>query len=253
MSKVALVTGGGQGIGKAIAMRLAKDGFAVGILDLSLENANKVVDEIQAQGGRALAIAGDVSKRYDVFDAVREVADKFNGFDVIVNNAGIAPMGPITDVTEDQFNKVYNINVLSDIWGIQAAVEQFTKKERKGDEIIGKIINASSQGGVVGAPNATLYSSSKFAIRGVTQVAARELAEKGITVNAYAPGIVETPMMKGIAEGAGTSMEAFATGVALQRLSKPEDVANAVSFLAGNDSDYITGQTLEVDGGMQFH
>lgn len=142
------------------------------------------------------------------------------------------------------------------LWGIQAAHQAFNKLGHGG-----KIINATSQAGVVGNPNLALYSGTKFAIRGITQVAARDLADEGITVNAYAPGIVKTPMMFDIAHQVGKNagksdewgMQTFAKNIALKRLSEPEDVANAVGFLAGPDSNYITGQTIIVDGGMQFH
>lgn len=181
--------------------------------------------------------------------------------DVLINNAGFGPTTPIDTITPELFDKLYHVNVAGDIWGIQAASKYFKTKNRKKDEIIGKIINATSQAGVVGNPNLLLYSSSKFAVRGLTEVAARDLAKSGITVNCYAPGIVKTPMMFDIAHRVGKNagkddewgMKQFSKNIALGRLSKPEDVANVVAFLAGSDSDYITGQTIEVDGGMQFH
>ncbi|WP_165005545.1 (S)-acetoin forming diacetyl reductase [Enterococcus sp. ZJ1668] len=254
--KVAFVTGGAQGIGEAIVKRLAKDGFAVGIADLNLEKAQAVAEEVNAQGGEALAVRVDVSDRKDVIRAVTEISDHFHEFNVIVNNAGLGPTTPIETITPEQFDKVYHINVGGVIWGIQAALQQF---ERYGHG--GKIINATSQAGVVGNPDLALYSGTKFAVRGITQVAARDLAEKNITVNAFAPGIVRTPMMMDIAHNVGKNagkddewgMQQFAKDITLKRLSEPEDVANAVAFLAGNDSNYMTGQTLIVDGGMQFH
>ncbi len=254
--KVAMVTGAGQGIGEAIAIRLAKDGFAVALVARHADKLNEVKDKIEAAGGKALVVTADVSKRDKVFKAVDQTIDALGDFNVMVNNAGVAPTTPIDTVTEDDLNYVYSINVNGTIWGIQAAHAAFKKLGHPG-----KIINATSQAGVVGNPNLTAYSSSKFAIRGITQVVARELAEEGTTVNAFAPGIVKTPMMFDIAhqvgQNAGKSdewgMQTFAKDIALKRLSEPEDVANAVAFLAGPDSDYITGQTLEVDGGMQFH
>ncbi|AYM02123.1 MULTISPECIES: (S)-acetoin forming diacetyl reductase [Levilactobacillus] len=254
--KVAMVTGGGQGIGEAISKRLASDGFAVAIADLNLDNANKVVSAIEADGGKAIAVKTDVSDRDSVFAAVNEAADKLGGFDVIVNNAGLGPTTPIDTITQEQFDTVYHVNVGGVLWGIQAAHAKFKELGHGG-----KIISATSQAGVVGNPNLALYSGTKFAIRGVTQVAARDLAAEGITVNAYAPGIVKTPMMFDIAHKVGQNagkddewgMQTFAKDITLGRLSEPEDVANGVAFLAGPDSNYITGQTLEVDGGMQFH
>ncbi|MCD2257170.1 (S)-acetoin forming diacetyl reductase [Agrilactobacillus fermenti] len=255
-NKAALVTGSGQGIGEAIVRRLSADGFAVAIADLNLENAEKVAEDLNQNGGKAVAVQVDVSDRDSVFAAVRKAAEALGGFDVLVNNAGLGPTTPIETITPKQFDLVYRVNVAGTLWGIQAAIEQFKKLGHGG-----KIINATSQAGVVGNPNLALYSGTKFAVRGITQVAARDLAELGITVNAFAPGIVKTPMMYDIAHQVGQNagkddewgMQTFAKDIALKRLSEPEDVAAGVAFLAGPDSNYMTGQTLEVDGGMQFH
>ncbi|MBY4582343.1 (S)-acetoin forming diacetyl reductase [Pediococcus pentosaceus] len=255
-TKVALVTGAGQGIGAAIATRLANDGFAVAVADMNTETANKVAEKINSNGGRALPIVVNVAERDNVFEAVRTTIQKLGGLDMLVNNAGLGPTTPIDTITPEQFDKVYHVNVGGVLWGIQAATEAFKKLGHGG-----KIINATSQAGVVGNPNLALYSGTKFAVRGITQVAARDLADFGITVNAYAPGIVRTPMMMDIAhevrQNAGKDdewgMQQFAKDITLKRLSEPEDVAAAVSFLAGPDSNYVTGQTIIVDGGMQFH
>lgn len=255
-TKVALVTGAGQGIGAAIATRLANDGFAVAVADMNTETANKVAEKINSNGGRALPIVVNVAERDNVFEAVRTTIQELGGLDVLVNNAGLGPTTPIDTITPEQFDKVYHVNVGGVLWGIQAATEAFKKLGHGG-----KITNATSQAGVVGNPNLALYSGTKFAVRGITQVAARDLADFGITVNAYAPGIVRTPMMMDIAHEVGQNagkddewgMQQFAKDITLKRLSEPEDVAAAVSFLAGPDSNYVTGQTIIVDGGMQFH
>lgn len=254
MTKEAIVTGAGQGIGFAIAKRLHEDGFKVGILDYNAETAQKAVDAISSED--TIAVVANVAKRDEVFAAFDKVVEAFGDLHVVINNAGVAPTTPLDTITEEQFKNVFDINVGGTIWGAQAAHKHFKALGHGG-----KIINATSQAGVVGNPNLTVYGSSKFAIRGITQTLARDLADEGITVNAYAPGIVKTPMMFDIAHQVGKNagkddewgMQTFAKGIALKRLSEPEDVANAVSFLAGKDSDYITGQTLIVDGGMQFH
>ena len=254
--KVAIVTGGSQGIGKAIAERLVHDGFAVTLVALEKDKLDETAKELKDKGGEALPIVADVSDRDAVFAAVGQTIDHFGDLNVMVNNAGLGPTTPIDTITPEQFRKVYGVNVGGVLWGIQAAHQAFKKLGHGG-----KIINASSQAGVVGNPNLSLYSGTKFAIRGITQVAARDLADEGITVNAYAPGIVKTPMMYDIAHQVGKNagksdewgMQTFAKDIALKRLSEPEDVANAVGFLAGPDSNYITGQTIIVDGGMQFH
>ncbi|MDJ0035469.1 (S)-acetoin forming diacetyl reductase [Pantoea allii] len=253
--RVALVTGAGQGIGEAIALRLAKDGFAVAVADFNIETASRVAEKIEKEGSRALAIKVDVSKRDQVFHAVEEARRVLGDFNVIVNNAGVAPSTPIDEITEDVIDKVYNVNVKGVIWGIQAAVKAFASEGHGG-----KIINACSQAGHVGNPELAVYSSSKFAVRGLTQTAARDLAPAGITVNGFCPGIVNTPMWaeidRQISEAAGKPVgygtQEFAKRITLGRLSEPEDVAACVAFLAGPDSDYITGQSLLVDGGMVF-
>ena len=253
--EVAFVTGAAQGIGEAIARRLAKDGFAVAVADMNTDKAQAVADSINQSDGRAMAVTLDVTDRVQVRSAVEKTVTKLGDFNVIVNNAGLGPTTPIESITPELFDKVYHVNVAGTIWGMQAAIQVFRDRGHGG-----KIINATSQAGVVGNPNLMLYSSTKFAIRGLTQVAARDLAKEGITANAYAPGIVKTPMMMDIAHQVGVNagkddewgMSTFSNGIALGRLSEPEDVANAVAFLAGHDSDYVTGQTLIVDGGMQF-
>ena len=256
MTKVALVTGAGQGIGQAIAERLANDGFKLALVGRHLDKVQKVAREINQQGGEAIAIKADVAKRDEVFAAVKATKAKFGDFSVIINNAGVAPTTPIMAVTEDDMNWTWGINVNGVVWGTQAATEAFKALGHGG-----KIINATSQAGVEGNPNLTVYGSTKFAIRGITQTTAKELAEFGITVNAFAPGIVKTPMMWDIAHEVGQNagkddewgMAQFSNGIALGRLSEAKDVANVVSFLAGDDSNYITGQTIIVDGGMVFH
>ena len=255
-TRVALVTGAGQGIGAAIARRLAQDGFAVAVSDYNAQTAQQVADQIVSAGGNAIALQADVAQRDQVFRAVEEARQRLGGFDVIVNNAGVAPSTPIAEITEEVVDKVYNINVKGVIWGIQAAVQAFAAEGHGG-----KIINACSQAGHTGNPELAVYSSSKFAVRGLTQTAARDLASAGITVNAFCPGIVKTPMWEAIdrqisaaagqPEGYGT--QEFAKRITLGRLSEPEDVAACVAFLAGPDSDYMTGQSLLIDGGMVFN
>ncbi|MEJ6401063.1 (S)-acetoin forming diacetyl reductase [Nicoliella lavandulae] len=253
--KVALITGAGQGIGKAIAERLNRDGFAVALLGRHLDKVQAVADELNQAGGDAFAVQADVADQQAVFDAVAKVKDHYGDFNVMINNAGVAPSDPIESVTPEQLDYAYKINVGGVIWGTQAAVKAFKELNHGG-----KIINGSSQAGQEGNPNLTVYGSTKFAIRGITQTTSKELAPDHITVNAYCPGIVKTPMMediaKNVAKEAGKSeewgMEQFAKNISLKRLSDPSDVANLVSFLASDDSNYITGQSILVDGGMVY-
>lgn len=253
--KVAFITGAAQGIGEAIALRLAEDGFAVALADMNTASAQSVADRIEAAGGKTFVVEVDVADRDSVFAAVDKAGEALGGMDVVINNAGVGPITPLQDISPDVYRRVFDINVGGVLWGIQAAVKAFTKFGHGG-----KIINAASQAGHVGNPDLAVYSGSKFAVRGITQTAARDLARLGITVNAYCPGIVNTPMMQKIAQdvadNAGESFEwgmnQFAKDITLQRLSEPSDVAAMVSFLAGPDSDYMTGQSVLIDGGMVF-
>lgn len=254
--KVALVTGGGQGIGQAIAERLHADGFKVAIADLNTETAGWVAEKLGGKPNGAIAVHVNVSDRDSVFAAVNQSVAELGGFDVIVNNAGIAPQSPIEEITPESIEKIFSINFNGVVWGIQAATKAFRELGHGG-----KIISAASQAGHVGNPGIALYSATKFAVRGLTQTAARDLAQYGITVNTYAPGIVRTPLMEDLAkktaESAGKpeewGWEQFTKGITLERLSDPKDVAGIVAFLSGPDSDYITGQSILVDGGMVFN
>lgn len=254
--KVALITGGAQGIGEAIARRLHGDGFKVAIADLNLERAAKVADALGGKAAGALALRIDVADRDSVFAAVDQATATLGGFDVIVNNAGIAPPSPIDEITPESIARLFSINFNGVVWGVQAASRAFRTLGHGG-----KIISAASQAGHIGNPGIALYSATKFAVRGFTQTAARDLAQYGITVNTYAPGIVRTPLMeelaKKTADAAGKpeawGWEQYTKGIALGRISDPDDVARVVSFLAGPGSDYITGQSIVVDGGMVFN
>lgn len=254
--RVAFVTGAGQGIGRSIAERLHADGFKVAVADFNDETAGQVAESLGGEEGGAIAIHVDVADRDSVIAAIDKTIEVFGDLHVVLNNAGIAPMTPIQEVTPEEFLRTTAINIGGVLWGIQAAANAFEKLGHGG-----KILSAASQAGHVGNPGISVYSASKFAVRGLTQAAARELADRGITVNAWAPGAVETPMLEAVireeASIAGISYESaaeqHASGIVLGRLSTATDVAKVVSFLAGSDSDYITGQSIVVDGGMVFN
>ncbi|MDX3773828.1 acetoin reductase [Chromatiaceae bacterium AAb-1] len=253
--KVALVTGAGQGIGRAIALRLAKDGADVALVDLKDDKINAVAAEIKALGRKAVAFKADISNRDEVFAAVEYAEKELGGFDIIVNNAGISQVNPLLKVTQQEVEKIYKINVQGTLWGIQAAAEKFIARQQKG-----KIINAASIAGHESFALLGIYSSTKFAVRALTQAAAKELASSGITVNAYCPGVVGTDMWvdidKRMSEETGAKVgetyEKYVGGIALGRAETPDDVASFVSYLAGPDSDYMTGQAPLIDGGLVY-
>jgi meso-butanediol dehydrogenase/(S,S)-butanediol dehydrogenase/diacetyl reductase len=252
-SKVALVTGAGLGIGKAIAERLAKDGFAVAINDVNPATAEASVEALRASGATATAVPADVSNRDQVFAMVEKTVADLDRLDVMVSNAGIVQVDPILAITEEAFDRLYAINVKGVLWCAQAAAQQMIEQGEGG-----KIINAASSAAHTSHAVLGTYGSSKFCVRALTHVMAQEFAAHGITVNAYCPGIVDTGMWDTIDGRAaevlnipkGAMKQKALEGIALGRLQTPDDVANFVSFLASSDSDYITGQNMLTDGGM---
>lgn len=253
--KVILVTGAAQGIGRGIALRLAKEGADIALVDLKADKLADVAKEIEALGRKTTTFAADISNRDEVFAAVNHAEKELGGFDVMINNAGIAQVKPLADVTPEDMDRIFKINVNGVMWGIQAASEKFKELGHKG-----KIINASSIAGHDGFAMLGVYSATKFAVRALTQAAAKEYASAGITVNAYCPGIVGTDMWVEIDErfaeitGApkGETYKKYVDGIALGRAQTPDDVAALVSFLASDDSDYITGQAILTDGGIVY-
>ncbi|NTY60953.1 acetoin reductase [Mycolicibacterium sphagni] len=253
--KVALVTGAARGIGRGIALRLARDGADIALVDIRPEGISGVADEIAEIGCKATTYVADVSDRDQVFAAVDHAATALGGFDIMVNNAGIALVGPIADVTPEEAARVWAINVNGVLWGTQAAAAKFKQLSTRG-----KIINASSIAGHDGFAMLGVYSASKFAVRALTQAAAKKHAADVITVNAYCPGVVGTDMwveidkrfaeLTGAAEG--ETYDKFVGGIALGRAETPDDVAGFVSYLAGPDADYMTGQSGLIDGGLVY-
>lgn len=253
--KSILVTGASQGIGRGIALRLAKDGANIALVDIKADKLEAVKAEVEALGVRATTFVADVSDRDQVYAAIDHAEAALGGFDVIVNNAGIAQVKALADVLPEDLDRIFRINVNGVTWGIQAAAAKFKARGHKG-----KIINASSIAGHDGFALLGVYSATKFAVRALTQAAAKEYASAGITVNAYCPGIVGTDMWVEIDErfseitGApkGATYKKYVEGIALGRAQTPEDVAALVAFLSSDDSDYITGQAILTDGGIVY-
>lgn len=254
---VAHVTGAARGIGKAIALRLAEDGHDVAVSDLAVmaDELETTRDEIEKLGVQAVTLHGDVSDHVSVRALVADTVFALGSLDVMVANAGIAQTKPLLEVSPEEYDQVHAVNGRGVFLCYTEAARQMIAQGTGG-----KIIGAASIAAHKGFALLGVYCSSKFAVRSLTQSAAQEWAPHGITVNAYCPGIVDTAMWEEIDHDLGEihdvekgeSMKAMAAGIALGRVSTGEDVAKLVSYLAGPDSDYMTGQSVLVDGGMIF-
>ena len=255
MTKVAVVTGAGQGIGEGIAKRLAKDGFAIAVADINHETADRVAENLRNNGFEAKAYYLDVANRDQVFNLIDEAVKDFGELAVLVNNAGVGFIDTFIESKPTDVERLFDVNIKGTYWGIQAAAIQF-KKQGNG----GRIINAASLAGVEASALQSAYSASKFAIRGLTQSASKELASEQITVNAYNPGVVRTPLRDAIdkktsaIKGLSISDQQarVLTEIGLGREGTPEDVAEVVSWFASPSAKYITGQSVMVDGGMHY-
>lgn len=255
--KVAIITGSGQGIGKTLGERLAKEGFSIVLSDINEQTLTETEEAFKNNGFEVTSFVGNVSKLEDQQALVKHAVDTFGSVDVFINNAGIeGEVAPITEIDPETIDPVLNINIKGVLFGIQAAANQMIEQGTGG-----KIINACSIAGQEGFEMLSPYTASKFAVKGITQGAAKELALHKITVNSYCPGIVGTSMWERLDEKMmifmgtkkGEALAKYAEGIALGQIQTPEDVANLVSFLASPNSDYITGQNILTDGGMVFN
>ena len=250
--KAAIVTGGAQGIGRAIALRLAQEGASVVVADLKQPAAQTVADEIVAAKGQAAAVAVDVRDQQQVQAMVDTAVNQFGGLDILVNNAGAGKIIPFLDTTEQDWDFMFDVNCKGLLWCSQAAARVMIAQGRGG-----KIINLASQAGRRGEALVLAYCASKACVISMTQSMALALAEHKINVNAIAPGIVDTPFwaevdrqfarLMNLPEGE-PKRRATAT-IPLGRIEQPEDVAAVAAFLASSDADYITQQCINVDGG----
>jgi 3-oxoacyl-[acyl-carrier protein] reductase len=242
--RVALVTGGGRGIGRAIAEAFAREGAHVGVLDLKQEVSGQAVQAIKAAGGQAVAITGNVAKREDVFAAVTQLRAAFGPVTVLVNNAMWNRYGPIKDQTEDMIGRMIDVGFKGVIWGYQAVLDDMTAAGG------GAIVNIASPSAVLAMANGIMYSGIKAAVAATTRSAAAEFGARKIRVNAIAPGPTPT-------DGANLvvteeAWERRRARVPIGRLGTPNDVANAAVFLASDDASFITGDMLFVDGGITY-
>ena len=239
--KVALVTGGARGIGKAISARLAAEGAKLAIVDIMLDVAQATADEFTAQGVEAKAYAANVASFADAEATVAQVVADFGSLDILVNNAGITRDTLMLRMTEEDFDKVIAVNLKGTFNFTKASIRPMMKARA------GKIVNIASVVGRMGNVGQANYAASKAGVIGLTKTVAKEFASRNIQANAVAPGYIVTDMTGKLSEEA---REAFMQVIPMKRGGTPEDVANVVYFLASPDSDYVTGQVINIDGGM---
>lgn len=250
--KVAIVTGGGSGIGRGIALRYGAEGATVVIADLNEDGAKKVVGEIETAGGKGMAVQCDVTSRDSVAATVKKTVDTYGEINILVNNAGMGKIVPFMETTEAEYRLMFDINCMGIMFFAQE-VGKVMIEQGKG----GKIVNLASQAGRRGESLVMAYCATKAAVISMNQSIALAFAEHKINVNALAPGVVDTPFWEKVDEQFGKIMgwkkgeakKNATAGIPLGRIEQPEDLAGAAVFFASSDSDYITQQCLNVDGG----
>ena len=252
--RTAIVTGGAQGIGRGIVERLGSEGANVMIGDLNADGAASVAEELRGKGLEVDSQPVDVSQRASMQELIAATVSRFGQLDVMFNNAGFNKPEPFLEITEEVWHRVMEVNALGVLIGTQEAAKQMIAQGSGG-----KIVNTASIASRQGYPAFVPYCASKAAVLSIIQGAARALAGHGITVNGFAPGVVDTPLWQqldadlieiGEAEKPGQAMEDFSAGILIGRPAQPEDIAGTALFLASSDSDYMTGQVVMIDGGM---
>ncbi|WP_198543749.1 3-oxoacyl-ACP reductase FabG [Petroclostridium xylanilyticum] len=238
--KIAIITGAGRGLGKGIALKLAREGAKAVVSDIDVENANNTCKEIQEFGGTAIAVRTNIAVKEDVDKLFKETAEKFGDVDILVNNAGINRDSMLHKMTQEQWDQVIAVNLTGTFYCTQTAAKLMRERQ------YGRIINIASASwlGNIGQAN---YAASKAGVVGLTKTAARELAAKNVTVNAICPGFIDTDMTRGVPPKVWDIM---ISKIPAGRAGKPEDVANLVAFLASDEASYITGEVINVGGGM---
>jgi 3-oxoacyl-[acyl-carrier protein] reductase len=243
--KIALITGASKGIGAGIAKAYANQGATVVVNYASNKNdADKVVEEITTNGGKAIAIQGNVEKAADVKRIFEQIAKTFGKLDILVNNAGVYSFAGIDDITEESFHRMFNINVLGSILTIQQAAKLFGDKG-------GAIINVGSIVSTLDMPTTLVYTQTKYAVDAMTRILAKEFGPKKIRVNSINPGLIETEGSHSSGVMNGDAEKWHVSETPLARVGKPEDIAKVAVFLASEDSYWITGETIAVSGGQR--
>jgi 2-hydroxycyclohexanecarboxyl-CoA dehydrogenase len=245
--KSAIVTGAGRGIGRSIALALARNGYRVAVLDILADNAQSVKKEIEALGREALAIRVDLTKREDVDAAINEALGRFGQIHTLVNNAGWDKVQPFLENEESTWDRVIAINYKAILYTCKALLPHMVARGS------GKVINISSDAGRVGSTGEAVYAGAKGAVISFSKSLAREMARHKVTVNVICPGVTETPLLDEIrqsSEKAHKVLDAVTRAIPLGRVGSPEDVAGAVAFLASPEADFITGQIISVNGGL---
>jgi NAD(P)-dependent dehydrogenase (short-subunit alcohol dehydrogenase family) len=247
--KVALVTGGGSGIGKAVALAFAAEGAKVAVMGRRLEKVQEVAAEVKKRGGDAVAIAGDVAKAADAERAVRETVEKLGGLNVLVNNAGMLSVATVETVPEEEWDRVMTVNVKGPFLMSRAALPEMRKAGG------GAIVNIGSIVGLIAIKNRAAYSTSKGAVTMLTKAMALDHAHENIRVNCICPALVETELVQRLfasADGEAVKRERIA-GFPLGRMGQPQDVAGMAVFLASEESSWVTGTAIPLDGGLSAY
>ncbi len=238
--KIAFITGAGSGIGRATARVLAQGGADVALCDINLAAAEEAAQEIVATGRRAIALRVDVTRLDEVTSAVEKTQSDFGRVDILLSNAGIAEQAPLTEITEEQWDRMFNVHLTGAYNCFRAVLPGMRQRNW------GRLVSTSSMGAFTGGVRLSHYCAAKAGIAGLTISMASELARTGITVNAVAPGVIDTPMVQ---ESPPRWVERMTKSIPMRRLGKPEDIAYAVAYLAAEEAGFVTGQILSPNGG----